>query len=88
MLPQPTPPLVEPGTRVRVSQDVRIGAARWRTFVVGTVEDDGTRPVGGMEMGSKAHFGYQPTLRVRLDDGEVTVVAVDDQTRVEVLSPA
>ncbi|GIW87546.1 MAG: hypothetical protein KatS3mg108_1870 [Isosphaeraceae bacterium] len=86
MLSKPSP-LVEPGTRVRISQDVRIGAARWRTFVVGTVEADGARPIGGMEMGTKAHYTFQPTIRLRLDDGEVTVVTVDDQTRLEVLPP-
>ncbi len=86
MLSDPAPALVEPGTRVRVSQDVRIGAANWRTFVVGTVEADGRRPIGGMEMGSKAHYSYQPTLRIRLDDGELTVVTVDDGTRVETLA--
>lgn len=87
MQPTPPKPRIEPGTRVRVTQDVRVGDRRWRTSVVGTLEGEGVRPVGGMEMGAKAHFSYQPTLRLRLDDGELTVVAVDESTRFETLPP-
>jgi hypothetical protein len=71
-----------------VAQKVRIGDQSWTTFVTGTVEGDGVRPVGGMEMGSKSRFGVQPTLRLRLDDGEITVVTIDDFTQVETLPPS
>jgi hypothetical protein len=36
-----------------------------------------------MEMGGKASYCLQPTIRLRHDDGEVTVVAVDDDTEVQ-----
>jgi hypothetical protein len=83
MIPTPRKPLFEPGTRVRITQHVRVGHRRWRTFVVGTVEAEGNRPVGGMEMGGKALYCHQPTLRLRLDDGEITEVALDANTQVE-----
>lgn len=87
MLP-PTPnPLHVAGTRVRVTQFVRVGHRRWQTEVVGTVELEGLRPVGGMEMGGKALYCHQPTLRLRRDDGEVTEIALDENTRVQAVDP-
>ncbi len=65
-----------------------MGHLRWYTTIVGTVDGEGLRPVGGMEMGGKAIYCHQPTLRLRLDDGEITVVAIDANTAVESVSPA
>jgi hypothetical protein len=76
------------GTRVRVAQFVRVGSKEWTTYVTGTVEGSSLRPIGGMEMGSKAFFSYQPTLRLRLDDGEITTLALDERTAIETLDPA
>lgn len=86
MIPTPRTPQFEPGTRVRVAQFVRVGHRRWTAFVEGTVENEGVRPVGGMEMGGKALYCHQPTLRLRLDDGEITEVALDANTQVEPIS--
>ena len=83
MIPTPPKPKFQPGTRLRVVQSVRVGDRAWRTEVVGTVEREGTRPVGGMEMGGKSLYCHQPTIRLRKADGEVTVVAVDEGTIVE-----
>ncbi|HEY2159136.1 MAG TPA: hypothetical protein VGH33_26140, partial [Isosphaeraceae bacterium] len=69
----------------RVVQHVRVGDRAWRTEVVGTVEREGLRPVGGMEMGGKSVYCHQPTIRLRKADGEVTVVALDEGTMVEEL---
>lgn len=85
MIPTPPQPLIPPGTRVRIAQRVRVGNQAWLTYVTGTVEDGGIRPVGGMEMGAKASFTFQPTVRLRQDNGELTVVAVDESTAYEVL---
>jgi hypothetical protein len=85
MIPTPPKPLIPPGTRVRIGQRVRVGAQAWMTYVTGTVEDGAVRPIGGMEMGAKASYTFQPTLRLRLDNGEATVVAVDESTVCEVL---
>jgi hypothetical protein len=84
MIPTPSPPKPRyaPGTRVRVVQHVRVGHRHWTTEVAGTVEGEGLRPVGGMEMGSKGLFVHQGTLSLRKDDGEVTVVAIDEHTEV------
>ena len=88
MIASPPPPRFAPGTRVRVVQHVRVGHRRWTTEVIGTVECDGRRPVGGMEMGGKSLYCHQPTLRLRGDDGEVTEVALDENTEIDALDEA
>lgn len=82
MIPTPPQPKYAAGTRLRVTQHVRVGHRQWLTQVEGVVEKESYRPVGGMEMGGKASYCLQPTLRLRRDDGEVTVVALDDDSQV------
>jgi hypothetical protein len=65
-----------------VTQFVRVGHRRWLTAVEGCVEGEGRRPVGGIEMGGKAAYCQQPTLRLRRDDGELIEIALDDETEV------
>lgn len=82
-LPKPRFPI---GSRLRVTHFVRVGHRRWTTQIVGTLEAESIRPVGGIEMGSRALAETQPTLRLRHDDGEITVVSLDELTQVEVLA--
>ena len=86
MIRTPPTPKYAPGTRVRVIQTVRVGHRHWTTRVEGVVELEGFRPVGGIEMGGKASYCHQPTLRLRRDDGEVTVVALDEKTQVQTIA--
>lgn len=87
MIPtSPPQPKYAPGTRLRVVQHVRVGHRRWRTEVIGRVEGEGLRPVGGMEMGGKAAYCQQPTLRLRRDDDEILVVTLDEHTEVHPIS--
>jgi len=88
MIPTPPKPRYASGTRLRVTQRVRVGDREWTTQVEGVVEKEGLRPVGGMEMGGKSVYCHQPTLRLRRDDGEVTVVAIDEDSRVETVTGA
>lgn len=81
-------PRFQPGTRVQVVQYVRVGHRRWKTQFTGTVVGESIRPVGGMEMGSKALYCHQPTLTLRRDDGELTAVALDENTEVRPLDAA
>jgi hypothetical protein len=82
MIPTPPKPRFEPGTRVRVTQFVRVGHREWSTQVVGIVEREGVRPLGGMEMGGKGLYARQKTIRLRRDDGEIIDVALDEQSQV------
>ena len=84
MIPTPPQPKYTPGTRLRITQHVRVGHRRWLTTVEGAVEGEGRRPVGGIEMGGKASYCQQETLRLRRDDGEIIEVALDEQTQIVV----
>jgi len=88
MIPTPPKPKFAPGARLRITQNVRVGHRRWLTQVEGVVEAEGYRPVGGVEMGGKASFSFQPTVRLRRDDGEVLVVALDEESKVEEVAAA
>jgi hypothetical protein len=88
MIPTPPKPKYPPGTRLRITQHVRVGHRRWMTQVEGTFEAQGRRPVGGIEMGGKASYCQQPTIRLRRDDGEIVDVALDEQTVVETIPAA
>jgi hypothetical protein len=66
-----------------VTQHVRVGHRRWSTQLEGVVEGEGFRPVGGIEMGGKASYCQQPTLRLRHDDGELSEVAIDEDTLIQ-----
>lgn len=83
MIPSPPKARFAHGTKVLVTQHVRVGHRRWTTEVSGTVEAEGLRPVGGMEMGGKAMYCRQDTLRLRKLDGEITVIALDENTEVK-----
>jgi hypothetical protein len=86
MISTPAKNQYKPGTRVRITQYVRVGHRRWLTRVEGVVVGESRRPVGGIEMGSKAAFGHQKTLRLQRDSGEITEVALDEATQVETLA--
>ena len=59
MIPSPPKSRFTPEPSVRVIQHVRVGHRRWTTELTGTVEAEGVRPVGGMEMGGKAMYCRQ-----------------------------
>ena len=85
MIPRPKTmePTWAPGTRVRVTHHVRVGHRQWTTTREGIVLSESLRPIGGMEMGAKAAALNQPTLRLKADDGEITVIAIDGGTKIE-----
>jgi hypothetical protein len=86
MIPAPPVPQYPPGTRLRVTQRVRVGHRRWVTQVEGVVVHESRRPVGGIEMGGKASYCHQKTLKLKRDDGELTEIAVDMETQVETIA--
>jgi hypothetical protein len=77
MIPAPPQPKYAPGTRLRIIQYVRVGHRRWQTQVEGVVV---------IEMGGKASYCQQETLGLRRDDGELTEVAIDQNTQIENLT--
>jgi hypothetical protein len=85
MIPAPPKPQYQPGTRVRVTQHIRVGHRLWLTQVEGVVVKEGRRPVGGIEMGGKASYCHQKTMQLERDDGEVTEIALDEETEVQTI---
>jgi hypothetical protein len=55
------------------------------THIEGVVTGEGRRPVGGIEMGGRASYCHQPTLQLKRDDGELTLVTVDEETEVKTI---
>jgi hypothetical protein len=88
MIHTPPKPRYAPGTRLRITQRVRVGGREWTTQIEGVLEHEGLRPIGGMEMGGKSVYCHQPALRLRNDDGTVTVVAIDEDSRIETIAGA
>ncbi len=85
MIPPPPEPEFPPGTRIRVTQMVRVGHRRWQAQVEGIVVSESVRPVGGIEMGGKASYCRQKTLELLRDDGELTEIAVDGETKIQTI---
>jgi hypothetical protein len=56
------------------------------THIEGVVTGEGRRPVGGIEMGGKASYCHQPTIQITRDNGEITVVTVDEETEVKMIA--
>ena len=54
MIPTARQPQYPLGSRLRITQYVRVGHRRWLTQVEGVVVHESRRPVGGIEMGGKA----------------------------------
>ena len=76
------------GLTIIFSKPFHVGEYISIAGVEGVVESEGYRPVGGTEMGGKSTYVLQSTLRLRRDDGEVTVVAVDEDTQVQTAGAA
>jgi hypothetical protein len=85
MIPTLAKPEYPTGTRLRITQHVRVGHRRWLSKVEGVVVGEYYRPVGGIEMGTKAAYCHQKTLRLQKDHGEITEVALDEATEIEKL---
>jgi hypothetical protein len=85
MRPTTTVDKLTPGTRIRVIQQIDRREGDWHAQVEGTVVDVGMRPTGSWFVG-KPHGRY-PLKRITLrkDDGELTVLSLDEDSRVEIV---
>jgi len=73
---------LEPGDRVEVTHEVKVGLKRWYTTTVGEVVDTERRR-------HALHFRRNPDDKVwsdvivlRRDDGELTTVTIDEYTQL------
>jgi hypothetical protein len=74
---------LEPGQRLRITQTVRVGFKQWTTTVTGTF-----RELRYLQTGLSADRVPEddivvPTVHFTKDNGELSSIAIDEQTRVE-----
>jgi hypothetical protein len=73
------------GDRVRVEQQITGRAGVWKTKAEGLVESFGPEPTGSWFAHGKHDRLWLQRLRLRKDDGEITTIAIDPSTDIEVL---
>lgn len=76
---------LEPGTRVRVTQQIAFGRATRTTEIEGTVLRFGQQKTGSWFAHSKDKKFWLDRLELQRDDGEIVVVNLDEYSRVETL---
>ena len=82
----PTPKWqIEPGSRIRVRQRVRVGAQSWWLEVTGVVRE--VKPIEtGIHTDRVAHEEpWVESVLLEKPDGELTRVTFDENTQVEIL---
>lgn len=77
-----TVPLV-PGTRVKVTQQIPTPEGAWTTSVDGTVQRWRQAATGSWFAHSKDDRFWLDRLEIRRDDGELTVLNLDQYSRIE-----
>ncbi len=79
---------LQPGDRVEVDHEVKVGLKRWRAKTVGTV-------VAKRRERRGLHFDrnpddkvYSDTITLRLDDGSLSTITLDEFTVLRRLQPS
>ena len=95
-LPQTTRPLdpalldvlgrLQPGQRIRLTQTVRVGVKQWTTTVTGTFRSTGALATGLATDRVPEDDIVVPTVHFTKDNGELSSITLDDNSRVEVIS--
>ncbi len=74
-----------PGQRVRITQTVRVGLRSWPAAVTGTVREVTLLVTGLATDRAPDDLVAVPTVRFVKENGELSSIAVDENTRIEVL---
>jgi hypothetical protein len=77
---------LQPGQRLRITQTVRVGVQEWTTTVEGAFRELRYLATGLSTDRVPEDDIVVPTVHFTKDNGELSSIAVDEQTRVEVLS--
>ncbi len=79
---------LQPGTRIKVVQRIDRRAGAWTTEVEGVVEAVANAPTGSWFAHGPSDRYLLKRIRLRKDDGEVSMLSLDEDSEVYVLSPA
>jgi hypothetical protein len=82
------PVSLQPGQRIRITQQVPRLSGAMTTTVEGAVVSVGQGKTGSWFAHSKDHKLWLDRVELRKDDGELVVVNLDQYSRVEVLGSA
>ena len=74
-----------PGDRIEVVHEIKVGLKTWATTTVGTVEHVGRRRHGLHFRRNVDDKVFSDEIKLKLDDGTVTTVRIDEFTDVEKL---
>jgi hypothetical protein len=74
-----------PGDRIEVVHQVKVGLKQWTTTTVGTVEEVARRRHGLHFRRNVDDKVFSDEIKLRLDDGTVTTVRIDEFTDVKKL---
>lgn len=79
---------LQPGDRVEVTHEVKVGMKTWQTVTVGTVVSKERRRHGLHFRRNVDDKVYSDILLVRRDDGELTTATIDEFTDLKRLAAA
>lgn len=78
----------KPGQRVRVVQTIERRDADWTAAVEGVVEEVQLQKTGSWYAHSKDNRYWLCRLRLRKDDGERSLLTIDELSRIELVGAA
>jgi len=76
---------LRPGQRIRVYQEIERREGNWVTFVEGRLLSVRPEKTGSWYAHGKDDKLWLNRIRLQKDDGEISTLAVDQYTRVEIL---
>ena len=78
---------VKPGMRISVTQCIERRGGQWETEVSGTILSAEPLPTGSWFAHGKDDKLWLVRLEIQKDDGEITRLVLDRNTRIQVLQP-
>jgi hypothetical protein len=76
---------LKPGQRVKITQTVRVGRRTWPTTITGTIRDIQVLLTGLATQRGSDDVVTVPTIHFVKENGELSMIAVDERTRIELL---
>lgn len=77
-----------PGARVRIVQRISRREGMWTTEVEGVVVDVLSAPTGSWYAHGKDDRYWLKRIRLKKDDGEITLISLDEGSRIIILDEA
>jgi len=76
---------LQPGTRVKITQQIAARHYSWNTDVIGTVVSFEQKQTGSWYAHSRGDKLWLDRLKIRKADGELTTLNLDEFTHIEIV---